>query len=600
MRNPEQVLNILAEHSSDSSYKYERLYRILFNEQMFYVAYQRIHAKPGNMTAGTDKRTADGMSVDKVNKLIDSLKNETYSPKPARRVYIPKKNGKKRPLGIPAFADKLVQEVVRMILEAIYEGYFEWTSHGFRPNRSCHTALKSLQNNFNGTKWFIEGDIKGFFDNIDHNVLIEILRERILDERFLRLIRKFLNAGYLEEWQFNKTYSGTPQGGIVSPILANIYLDKFDKFMEEYAQKFRKGTVRRRNKDICKLNNRVHYLKKRINEVKDAGKISAMIDELRTKQRQILTMPSGADMDENFRRLKYVRYADDFLIGVIGTKEECVKIKADITHFMQEKLKLEMSQEKTLITNAQDYAKFLGYEICVRKDYTAQKNARGEIRRHRNGNVVLHISREVIKKKLIDLAAMEVVSEKGKEVWRYKGRTYLMDSEPHEIVSRYNTEIRGFYKYYSIANNASALGSSFGCIMKFSMFKTLAMKWNCSVRAVTNKLREGDNFVVWFTDKKGERKPRVFYNEGFRRLTDLGTAKYDNLPYIFITPSMSLIERLLAGKCELCGKEAKVEVHHVRKLSELKGKTEWERRMLKMHRKTLIVCADCHSKIHSD
>ena len=238
MRNPEQVLNILAEHSSDSSYKYERLYRILFNEQMFYVAYQRIHAKPGNMTAGTDKKTADGMSVDKVNKLIDSLKNETYSPKPARRVYIPKKNGKKRPLGIPAFADKLVQEVVRMILEAIYEGYFEWTSHGFRPNRSCHTALKSLQNNFNGTKWFIEGDIKGFFDNIDHNVLIEILRERILDERFLRLIRKFLNAGYLEEWQFNKTYSGTPQGGIVSPILANIYLDKFDKFMEEYAQKF--------------------------------------------------------------------------------------------------------------------------------------------------------------------------------------------------------------------------------------------------------------------------------------------------------------------------------------------------------------------------
>ena len=273
MRNPEQVLNILAEHSSDSSYKYERLYRILFNEQMFYVAYQRIHAKPGNMTAGTDKKTADGMSVDKVNKLIDSLKNETYSPKPARRVYIPKKNGKKRPLGIPAFADKLVQEVVRMILESIYEGYFEWTSHGFRPNRSCHTALKSLQNNFNGTKWFIEGDIKGFFDNIDHNVLIEILRERILDERFLRLIRKFLNAGYLEEWQFNKTYSGTPQGGIVSPILANIYRDKFDKFMEEYAQKFRKGTVRRRNKDIRKLNNRVHYLKKRISEVKDADKI---------------------------------------------------------------------------------------------------------------------------------------------------------------------------------------------------------------------------------------------------------------------------------------------------------------------------------------
>lgn len=240
MRNPEHVLNILAEHSNESSYKYERLYRILFNEQMFLVAYQRIHAKPGNMTPGTDRQTEDGMSIDKVHALIDSLKSEVYSPKPARRVYIPKKSGKLRPLGIPTFADKLVQEVVRMVLEAIYEGYFEWTSHGFRPHKSCHTALKSLQNNFNGTKWFIEGDIKSFFDNINHDVMIEILRERISDERFLRLIRKFLNAGYLEEWHFNKTYSGTPQGGIISPILANIYLDKFDKYMEKYAQDFHK------------------------------------------------------------------------------------------------------------------------------------------------------------------------------------------------------------------------------------------------------------------------------------------------------------------------------------------------------------------------
>lgn len=263
-----------------------------------------------------------------------------------------------RPLGIPSFEDKLVQEAVRMVLEAIYEGHFEWTSHGFRPNRSCHTALKSLQNNFNGAKWFIEGDIKGFFDNIDHDVLIEIMKGRIADDRFLRLIRKFLNAGYMEEWQFNKTYSGTPQGGIISPILANIYLDKFDKYMNEYANKFNKGTVRSRNKDICKLNSRVHYLKRRINEVEDVNVRTRMVEELHEKQKRILTMPSGNDMDRNFRRLRYLRYADDFLIGVIGTKNECETIKADITKFMQEKLRLEMSQEKTLITNAQDSAKF--------------------------------------------------------------------------------------------------------------------------------------------------------------------------------------------------------------------------------------------------
>lgn len=218
MRNPEKVLNILSEHSKESDYKYERLYRILFNEQMFYAAYQRIYAKQGNMTPGTDGKTIDQMSIQRIECLVESLKNETYQPNPARRVYIPKKNGKKlRPLSIPSFEDKLVQEVVRMVLEAIYEGHFEWTSHGFRPNRSCHTALKSLQNNFNGAKWFIEGDIKGFFDNINHNVLIYIIKERISDERFLRLIRKFLKAGYIEDWHYNNTYSGTPQGGIITP-----------------------------------------------------------------------------------------------------------------------------------------------------------------------------------------------------------------------------------------------------------------------------------------------------------------------------------------------------------------------------------------------
>ena len=225
MRNSENVLNILSEHSNVSGYKFERLYRILFNEQIFYAAYQRIYAKQGNMTSGMDGKTIDQMSVLRIDNLIVSLRDESYKPHPARRVYIPKKNGNKRPLGIPSFEDKLVQEVVRMILGAIYEGYFEYSSHGFRPNKSCHTALTHIQKTFSGTKWFIEGDIKGFFDNINHEVLINALRERIADERFIRLIRKFLNAGYVEDWKFHKTYSGTPQGGLISPILANIYLD---------------------------------------------------------------------------------------------------------------------------------------------------------------------------------------------------------------------------------------------------------------------------------------------------------------------------------------------------------------------------------------
>lgn len=358
MRNPKNVLNNLVKHSNVSGYKFERLYRILFNEQMFYTAYQRIYAKQGNMTAGTDGKTVDEMSIQRIENLISKLRDESYKPNPAKRVYIPKKNGKKRPLGIPSFEDKLVQEVVHMILEAIYEGSFENTSHGFRPRRSCQTALNQIQDTFLGTKWFIEGDIKGFFDNIDHNVLIGILEERIADERFIRLIRKFLNAGYIENWKYRHTYSGTPQGGIISPILANIYLDKFDKYMEEYAQSFNKGASRRLDKDYRRIKDRKNKLEKKLKSETDTKVRKDLIDKIKGYYRQMQQMPCVMEMDEEYRRLKYVRYADDFLIGVVGSHEECGQIKANITQFMKDKLKLELSAEKTLITQAQEKLNF--------------------------------------------------------------------------------------------------------------------------------------------------------------------------------------------------------------------------------------------------
>ena len=357
---------------------------------------------------------------DKIKKTILEGK---YSPGLIRQQEIVNQKGKRRTISLMNTVDRFIFRAVYQQMAKLWEGEFSEHSYAYQDNKGTQKAVEQAVAYMEaGNIWSAELDIKNFFDNINHGVMIEILRERISDERFLRLIRKFLNAGYLEEWHFNKTYSGTPQGGIISPILANIYLDKFDKYIKKYAQDFNKGKVRHRNKDIGKLNNRIHYLKKRIKEVTDVDILDTMREELRSKQQQILTMPSGNDMDESFRRLKYVRYADDFLIGVIGNKAECEKIKADVTQFMQEKLKLEMSQEKTLITNAQDSAKFLGYEISVRKDYTTQKNARGETRRHRNGNVILHVSREVIKKKLLSLEAMNVKTQNGKEVWRSKGR----------------------------------------------------------------------------------------------------------------------------------------------------------------------------------
>ena len=599
MEKSERVLKALSDHSQSSDYKYERLYRYLFSEEMFAVAYQRIYAKQGNMTPGTDGKTIDEMSLERIERLIVSLKDESYQPHPARRVYIPKKNGKKRPLGIPSFEDKLVQEVVRLLLEAIYEGHFEGTSHGFRPHRSCHTALGMIQKSFAGAKWFIEGDIKGFFDNIDHNVLISILRERISDERFLRLIRKFLNAGYVEDWKYNKTYSGTPQGGIISPILANIYLDKFDMYIKEYAAKFRKGDRRSINPEYWRLNNKKNWLKQKLQKTSDEQIRKSYLYEIAQLSKQMLSTPHKDAMDADFRRLQYVRYADDFLISVIGSKSECETIKADITQFMREQLKLELSDEKTLITHAQDKAKFLGYEIFIRKSDAVKRNKDGVLKRDFNGAVVLTLNSAVIQKKLTEYNALEVRNIDGKDIWWSKPRRYMTPMKPEDILAQYNAETRGLYNYYSLAANVSKECASFAFIMKMSMFKTLGWKLNTSARKVRQKYQKDKDFVIPYNDAKGKQKYRVFYNEGFKKRNAQFDVDYDKLPQTMYVPYPSLVERLKDGRCELCGKEGKVVMHHVRTLTKLKGNNEWEKLMLKRHRKTLVVCEDCNSMIQN-
>lgn len=599
MEKSERVLKALSDHSQSSDYKYERLYRYLFSEEMFAVAYQRIYAKQGNMTPGTDGKTIDEMSLERIERLIVSLKDESYQPHPARRVYIPKKNGKKRPLGIPSFEDKLVQEVVRLLLEAIYEGHFEGTSHGFRPHRSCHTALGMIQKSFAGAKWFIEGDIKGFFDNIDHNVLISILRERISDERFLRLIRKFFNAGYVEDWKYNKTYSGTPQGGIISPILVNIYLDKFDKYIKEYAAKFRKGDRRSINPEYWRLNNKKNRLKQKLQKTSDEQMRKNYLYEIAQLSKQMLSTPHKDAMDADFRRLQYVRYADDFLISVIGSKSECETIKADITQFMREQLKLELSDEKTLITHAQDKAKFLGYEIFIRKSDAVKRNRDGVLKRDFNGAVVLTLNSAVIQKKLTEYNALEVRNIDGKDIWWSKPRRYMTPMKPEDILAQYNAEIRGLYNYYSLAANVSKECASFAFIMKMSMFKTLGWKLNTSARKVRQKYQKDKDFVIPYNDAKGKQKYRVFYNEGFKKRNAQFDVDYDKLPQTMYVPYPSLVERLKDGRCELCGKDGKVVMHHVRTLTKLKGNNEWEKLMLQRHRKTLVVCEDCNSMIQN-
>lgn len=598
MRNPERVLNSLTEQNKKTNYRFERLYRIMFNEEMYYQAYQKLYANPGNMTKGSDGKTIDGMSISTVEQLIEAIRDESYQPAPSRRTYILKKDGKKRALGIPSFGDKLVQEVIRMILGAIYEGYFEDSSHGFRPKRSCHTALISIQKTFTGTKWFIEGDIKGFFDNIDHDVLIAILAERIADDRFLRLIRKFLNAGYVEDWVFNKTYSGTPQGGIISPILANIYLDKLDKYIAEYITAFNKGKTKRLNSEYAKLTSFARNLVARKLKVEQDQAIrSQLLAKIKGWKKQRMLVPCSDAMDENYRRMKYVRYADDFLVGIIGSKADAQRVKEDLKIHLSERLKLELSEQKTLITNAQSPAKFLGYEVWVRKSNAAKRNKNGILNRTFGAKVQLEIGNATMRKKLLDYDAMTISVRNGKEVWKPKSRPSMKNNDDLEILTQYNAEIRGLRNYYSIANNSSTIDSFYN-IMEYSMYKTYACKYQTSTRKIIRKYTEGRDFIVKYENRKGRLLKSRFYNEGFARKSFIDNHA-DAIPNGIFAKRTSLIDRLKAKQCEFCGANEDLQMHHVRKIADLKGKQDWERHMIARRRKTLAVCFNCHRKIHN-
>lgn len=601
MRSPENVLNSLQEHSAQPDYVYDRIYRNLYNQELFLQAYQNIYASQGNMTAGTDGQTIDAMSLERINRLIETLKDESYQPKPSRRTYIPKKNGKTRPLGIPSIDDKLVQEVIRMMLESMYENSFEDNSHGFRPNKSCHTALRMIQNRFVRCKWFVEGDIKGFFDNIDHNVMINILRKRIRDERFLRLIRKFLNAGYMEDNQLHQSYSGTPQGGIISPVLANIYLDQFDKYMAELKKRFDRGEKRAVNKEYRKLSDKRVRLRRKLENTQSEEERQTLLKSIWELDKIHKSIPCKNPMDADFRRLQYVRYADDFIIGIIGTKEDARTIKQEISAYIASQLKLELSDEKTLVTKATDRAKFLGFEIRVTPQSNLTKKTKsGTKARNFSGHVMLEVPTSVIQKKLLELGAMKIEVHNRTESWKPIHRGNLVGRTDLSILDQYNGEVRGFCNYYSIANNRSKL-HKFRYIMEYSFYKTLACKYRTSKRKIIAKYRIGKDIGVKYQDNQGKEKVRLFWRGTLARNPYPMGSETDVIHKpkgILKKPSLGM--RLKANRCEWCGEETSaLVVHQVKTLKELDENKPWAVFMKKINRKTMVVCESCHLMIHS-
>ena len=589
-----EILERLKENSkAQKDEVFTRLYRYLLRPDLYYIAYKKLYANNGASTKGVNDDTADGFSEDKVKQIIARLADETYTPSPVRRTYIPKANGKMRPLGIPTFTDKLVQEVLRMVLEAIYEPVFHGCSHGFRPERSCHTALNAIKYQFTGTRWFIEGDIKSCFDNISHTALLEIVGSKIKDARFIKLICKFLKSGYLEDWKYNNTYSGTPQGGIISPLLANIYLHALDDFVLKMASEFEKPRDRKYTPAYGKLAARWDTIREKLKTATGEQK-ELLLAERKHVHAVLLTTPCKPQTD---KKIKYVRYADDFLIGVNGSKEDCQKIKEKLTAFIKDVLKMELSDEKTLITHSNQYARFLGYDVRVRHDGTIKTGPSGRKSRSLNGSVELNIPlADKINKFLLNNHVVEIENGEMKPT----KRTSLLRLTEFEIVSTYNAELRGLCNYYHMASNFCHL-NYFAYLMEYSCLKTLAAKRRSTIGKVKEGYKDGKGkWGIPYESKQGSK--RLYFAEyteskNVRNPRDHITHAAD-MNRINVT---SFESRLNAKVCELCGttESQHYEVHHVNKLKNLQGKAQWEIVMIAKRRKTMVLCRECHNKIHN-
>jgi group II intron reverse transcriptase/maturase len=481
---------------------------------------------------------------------------------------------------------RLVGEVVRLLLEAYYEPGFSDRSHGFRKRHGCHTALREINNTWTGTTWFIEGDIRDCFGSLDQEILLGILAEKIHDQRFLRLVRNMLRAGYLEDWEYHETLSGCPQGGVVSPVLSNIYLHKLDEFAErELIPQYTRGARRETNPEYKRVKDRMGYA--RIH-----GKRAAARD----LGKQLRTLPSSDPMDPGYRRLRYVRYADDHILGFTGPKAEAEEIKAELARFLRETLGLELSREKTLITHARTQpARFLGYDIIVQ--HSSTKLTAGH--RTVNGKVALRVPPDVIK------AQSARYRQHGKP-WH---RPRLQNLTDYEIVRTYGAEYAGVVNYYLLAQNVSRL-TVFQWNAQTSMLKTLGSKHNSSVVKMAARHRaktetsDGLRTCYEARQQRQGKRDLVARFGGIPLKQDRRAVIRDPAPAPAPYPRKELIRRLRRRECELCETGTTVAVHQVTSLKALgkpgPGQPAWAALMARMRRKTLTVCAACHALIHAE
>jgi group II intron reverse transcriptase/maturase len=585
MRSAETVLGIIRDRGK-RGLPLERVYRLLYNRDLYLLAYGKIARNHGALTPGATPETADGMTLAKIDALIEALRFERHRWTPVRRTYVPKANGKQRPLGLPTWSDKLLQEVLRLILDAYYEPQFSGHSHGFRPGRGCHTALREVYRAWPGTAWFLELDVAQFFDRLDHRVLLGILAERLHDGRFLRLLAGLLAAGYLENWRFNATLSGVPQGGIVSPVLANVYLDRLDQYVETtLLPAHNRGDRRRPHPTYARLLHRATYLRR-----------TGHRREARVARRQAQRLPSVDPDDAGYRRLRYVRYADDVLLGFNGPRAEAEALKRDLGAFLRDALKLELSEAKTLLTHARTgAARFLGYEIAVLAVDAARDR---HDRRATNGQIGLRVPADVIRTK-----CRPYLRHGKPAAW-----AECLHDAPFSILVQFQQVFRGVANYYQMAYNLHRLD-----ILRYAMERSLVRTLSDKLRLSTPQVyrRFGATLQTPAGPRKGlevrverEGKRPLVAQWGGVSLRWHVDAVLDDRPPRAWNARTEVLERLLADTCELCGSHDRVQVHHVRHLKDLQAHRgrpvpAWVEKMAARHRKTLVACHDCHVAVHA-
>lgn len=552
------------------------------------------------MVKGCDKETLDGIDLTWFVETNQNLTRESWLPKPARRVYIPKANGKMRPLGISSPRDKIVQQSMRMVLETILEPKFSDLSHGFRPARSCHTALREVRN-WKGVIWFIEGDIKSFFDNIDHQILEKLISKHVNDKRLINLYWKFVKAGYVE-WDSSKvdfvsTDRGVPQGGIISPLLSNLILHELDKYIEQMMKRFAIECKNKKplvpNPIYNKLTMRINRLKKKMSTLSDKDLRNAKHEYVKTikDRRRIKSIIPNPLVS----RIKYVRFADDWLIGLWGSKQVAQEIRKLIKDFLAN-IKLELSVEKTLITNAREKrAKFLGTFIkrIASNNNTQYKVDKGRSRRVPTGNLWMSAPILEIVQKLEDKGF--IVRKNGRWTPKSIGKFTVLPIV--DIIQRFNSIANGITNYYSFVDNRRYL-RKITWILKESLSKTIRRKLNLNKKVF--KLRFGNNITtsifnksdkstkhIRFTQTDYTRKPMHFYrSKAFRD------------PMLALTYKVSTISSL-GMVCSSCGSSSKIEMHHVKHIKTINPKLNaFDQMMARINRKQVPLCRPCHMEVH--